>query len=273
MIQSNGSLENARLEARRVLVTALAAAFTDPQSHTTQPLSVEALRWLSTAWRIMAAPYAKARASELGIGELPPVTGNVTPLRKWLALPPLTRAEVMQRVFGLVISRLCPPYETEYCHWKDATYRANQLADVAGFYRAFGVEPDPDHPERHDHVALELAFLAVLLDRRRQAATPDQTHVTINAMEHFYRDHLAWWLPTFARCLERRIEQLTVPSLDSDLRRHLHALHGVATFLRAWAAAERLANGVTPSRQNIAPQVQTPEPVIDMCQTSCDACG
>jgi len=110
------------------------------------------------------------------------------------------------RVFGLAAPKECPPYETEYYPTQEIFGRSQQLADVAGFYRAFGIEPVQSSPERPDHMALELEFLAFLLLKKRLAlATTDldpdageQASVCERAYRDFFRDHLAWWVPSFA---------------------------------------------------------------------------
>src|SRR5262249_47366703 len=115
-------------------------------------------------------------------------------------------------VFGHVTSRECPPYEAEYHSTSEPFFRSQQMADVAGFYRAFGLELSHAHPERPDHVALELEFLAfVLLKRPLALAGPgtnaekdEQVSVCDAAERTFFRDHLAWWLPSFATGLRRK---------------------------------------------------------------------
>ena len=47
-------------------------------------------------------------------------------------------------------------YETEYGRMRGMS-KGNDLADIAGFYRAFGLDLDPDTArETGDHVAIEL---------------------------------------------------------------------------------------------------------------------
>jgi TorA maturation chaperone TorD len=123
------------------------------------------------------------------------------------------RAEY-DRVFGLVVPRECPPYESEYYPTEETFGRSQQMADAAGFYLAFGIEPSQASPERPDHLALELEFMAFLLTKKRlapgdAAATPkpgERTDVCDRAGRDFFRDHLAWWVPAFAAGLGRKSE-------------------------------------------------------------------
>jgi TorA maturation chaperone TorD len=259
----------ADLAARQVITAALAAALTDPHGSPPSPKrDDEAV--LQAAWSLIGELHPDIEQSTLGLGELPPTAVDVQPLVDWLAMDQQRRAEVFQQVFGLVISRQCPPHECEYCHWKDPTYRANQLADIAGFYRAFGVEPGGAKRERDDHIALELSYLALLYDHLLIPDGDEQRErkeICRDAMVHFTRDHIVWWIPTFGRCLERRIEQLLESSDDVALRN----LHGVANMLRAWAAAQRLWCDVDPSTEIIAPQVEALD--TPLSADSCSTCS
>lgn len=148
----------------------------------------------------------------LSFGELPPADLDLEPLLTELRRPLEQLRAEYDRVFGLVVPKECPPYETEYLRTSQAFQRAQQLADVAGFYRAFGLEPSQSNPERPDHVVLELEFLAFLLSKKRLAPTaegeaaeaPERVLVCENAEQAFVRDHLAWWLPAFATGLQRK---------------------------------------------------------------------
>ena len=121
------------------------------------------------------------------------------------------RAEY-DRVFGLVVPKECPPYETEYHPTQETFVRSQQMADIAGFYRAFGIEPAQSSPERPDHLALELEFMAFLLTKKRLALAAveldpeaaEQVSICDRAQRDFFRDHLAWWVPSFAAGLRRK---------------------------------------------------------------------
>jgi TorA maturation chaperone TorD len=146
----------------------------------------------------------------LGFGELPAEALDLADIVAELDRPPDELCAEYDRVFGLVYARECPPYETEYCPTSEPFYRAQQMADVAGFYRAFGLTGAEARPERPDHLANELEFMAVLFLKNRLAldeALPEAAeHIAVcdNAQADFFREHLAWWVPSFAAGLRRK---------------------------------------------------------------------
>lgn len=150
------------------------------------------------------------RPLSLAFGELSPDHLDVRELITALTTPRDTIVEEHNRVFGLVTPRECPPYETEYHPCADAFFRSQQLADVAGFYRAFGLETADGRADRPDHVALELEFVAVLLMKKRlalQEETGDaveRARLCDGAHREFFKAHLAWWVPTFTIGLRRK---------------------------------------------------------------------
>jgi TorA maturation chaperone TorD len=78
------------------------------------------------------------------------------------------------------------------------------MADVAGFYRAFGVKVDPSG-DRVDHIAAELEFMNLLAVKEsialQQEGEGEHAHVCRDASRSFLRDHLGRWVRTFAEKL------------------------------------------------------------------------
>jgi len=262
------------LAARQIVSSALASALADPRSTFARRCDNADRSVIMPAWAEAARRCGPIRAEQLGIGERPTEEANVASLVQWLDLPAERRERVHQEVFGLVMTKLCPSYETEYCEWKDATHRAQEMADIAGFYNAFGVRPARALPERVDHASLEIELIALLLEKelRACAAKDDQAseHIDVcrTARQAFLRDHVAWWMPTFGRLLEKRACDLaeSKPAMTDELRR----LAGVAQVLCAWVAIERIAADVEPSRRLISPSVP-PQEADDGCGT-CTGC-
>ena len=109
------------------------------------------------------------------------------------------------RVFGHTTRGLVCPCETEY--GDDRAFRQpQQLADIAGYYLAFGLTPPAASDVRQDHVACECEFMAFLsLKAARFAAMPNRTseadetlETTRAALHAFLRDHLAQFGRAFA---------------------------------------------------------------------------
>lgn len=89
---------------------------------------------------------------------------------------------------------LNPLYETEYGRER-AMFKAKELADIAGFYRAFGFELNPEGggQEMVDHVSVELEFYSLLLMKLQYLSEmQDQNGVEIvfDATKKFMQDHL-----------------------------------------------------------------------------------
>jgi TorA maturation chaperone TorD len=154
----------------------------------------------------------EAPAVPLGCGELPSEALDVRALLLETIRPIEDLRAEYDRVFGLVPARECPPYETEYHPSSETFFRSQQLADIAGFYRAFALDPSRAEPERPDHVALELEFMAFLLLKKRLALASgapeediaERVSLCDEVERTFFRDHLAWWVPSFTTGLRRK---------------------------------------------------------------------
>src|SRR5262245_46231940 len=138
----------------------------------------------------------------LGFGELPVEDLNVDELIKCLHRPPDDLFFEFDRVFGIGPTVDCPPYETEFCNNHEPFYRAQQMADVAGFYRAFGLQVARNDADRPDHIALEFEFMSFLVIKQRLAEqgrteqSAEHAAVCRSAQIEFLRDHLVWWVPS-----------------------------------------------------------------------------
>ena len=112
-------------------------------------------------------------------------------------------AGAYQALFGGEVA--VPPYEGSY--EGDPFRHTRQMADVAGFYRAFGAEAHGPAAERVDHAGCELEFLAFLGAKRLALAAEgrdDDAHTCREIEDLFLRDHLGRWLPAFCRDIAAR---------------------------------------------------------------------
>lgn len=87
-----------------------------------------------------------------------------------------------------------PLHETEYGRDR-AMAKGGELADIAGFYRAFGFENVGDEGIREmpDHVAVELEFYALLLMKEahlEDAGDAEGVGIVRDARRKFLQDHL-----------------------------------------------------------------------------------
>jgi len=82
--------------------------------------------------------------------------------------------------------------------------RTFEMADVAAFYRAFGVEVE-DGGERPDHIAVELEFMNLLAVKEsvalQEEGEGEHADICRNASRAFLRDHLVRWAPRLGECL------------------------------------------------------------------------
>ena len=97
------------------------------------------------------------------------------------------------------------PYESEHTKTHEFS-KANILADIMGFYRAFGVEPTND---RADHVAAELEFMHFLMVKEMHASSKGEHENALicrQARESFFREHLAPWTDDLLQTIRASIE-------------------------------------------------------------------
>jgi len=214
---------------RSLLYEALALGFSPPTSQTCRRLGTdsaaaalsEAAAFLEGEEGMTLARRARSLAAPAG-----------TPCLEELSTS-------YQDLFGHTARGPVPPYETEY---GDDTLlqKPQEMADIAGFFRAFGLVPDPAARERFDHVACELEFLA-FLSRKEAHALESGDAAMLEATRHatrlFLRDHLGRFAPAFAQRLRREnpghfygcLGDLLMEFVEAECRR-FHAPSGSASL-------------------------------------------
>ncbi|MBI2159559.1 MAG: molecular chaperone TorD family protein [Candidatus Rokubacteria bacterium] len=131
----------------------------------------------------------------------------------------------------------CSPYESAYSGLSPFGDKTARLADVAGFYEAFGVGPAAAQPDMEDHVGAELEFMSALALKEAWAlgeGRGEAAQITRGAEVAFLGDHLGRWAEAFAA----QVEAATP----------LPFYTAAASLLTAWIAAEVEALGAAPSR-------------------------
>lgn len=250
------ALDLAPLLARRELWLLVSVAMVDPYRRE----RLERLSDPDFRQRILSA--AKLLAQEQAGVELGPGEGDPRQLAPEALFAAFdaerdTLETTYRRLFGLtVISTACPPCEIEYEPNADVAFRSQQLADVAGFYQAFGLQVASRAEERLDHIVVEAEFLYLLLAKEaaaRQAGNREGTEVCEDARRKFFQEHVGWWLPVFSRVLAR--------TAGSGYYREL------ADFMAALSALERTSLQLPPF-----PARTIPRPSKDEAPGACLQC-
>jgi TorA maturation chaperone TorD len=199
----------------------------------------------ASAYRLLGAGFAYPGADRLpAIGTLARALAGGAARDLAPALERLARcadeadaaALAVEHVFLFDRGARCPPYEGA---WGDAPHPAGKaalLADIAGFYAAFGMHPAGPDPDMEDHVAAECEFVSALLVKAAWAdahGEAERRDVARRAVAAFVGDHLGRWAGAFAGALR---EATTLPYYGA-----------LADVLEAWVRAETARLDVAPS--------------------------
>ncbi len=110
-----------------------------------------------------------------------------------------------QAAFGLTDSGPLSLCETEY-GMAHIFQKSHTLADIAGFYRAFGLER-ADGAERPDHLSVELEFLSFLATKEShagQGGKEETAEISRNAEQLFLSEHTRLFAPgLFKKMIEK----------------------------------------------------------------------
>src|SRR3990172_7255867 len=132
----------------------------------------------------------------------------------------------------LTLKSKCPPYETEY-RSEISPFPANEVADIAGFYRAFGMNFVKDRP---DFIGTELEFMhLVTLKEAGAAAEGDRRRVPlcISTQKKFLTEHLGRWVDGYEEALFAEESLVYRP---------------VTSFIRRWIDLECKGLGLSPQK-------------------------
>lgn len=119
----------------------------------------------------------------------------------------------------------CPPYESAYID----SGRGHSLADVAGFYRAFGFQIAPAAHQLPDHIGTQLEFMAVLCAKEAYALQhnlAEQAEICRDARRTFLLEHLGFWTAIFVERVKSTARLPLYPALAELVRAVLkHEAH------------------------------------------------
>jgi TorA maturation chaperone TorD len=130
----------------------------------------------------------------------------------------------------------CSLHETAYGDGRRMAGRPSELADIGGFYAAFGVELAARSPDLPDLLPTELEFYSLLLVKQAYALSrnwPEQRSIAARAAREFMEHHLGRWSGAFA---ESMLEHCLLP-----------AYRELARAVRAEVDAECRELGVQPT--------------------------
>ncbi len=110
-------------------------------------------------------------------------------------------------IFGHTLSKQIAPYALEHLKNSDVFFRTQKLADLNGFYKAFGMEVESI--ERADHISTQSEFISFLLLKEILALKDElieEKEVCEKAFFDFSQDHFLDWVKMFAENLVDKVD-------------------------------------------------------------------
>ena len=207
------SREELRDEAlcRSVLYGLLSLGLYTPTGRTFQELRSETARLALREAAQLLTPSAKSARSPESVqpGEEDNAVDLARRAEDWIGAIESLEQDVWltchSRLFGHTARGQICPYESEYGH-EGLFQQPRQLAEIMGFYEAFGLTTRNEERERPDHISCELEFLD-FLSRKEALALEMGDDVSLEetrkAARLFLRDHVG----RFGRALARLLAQ------------------------------------------------------------------
>ncbi|MBM3123497.1 MAG: hypothetical protein FJZ87_00320 [Chloroflexi bacterium] len=195
-----------KLESRAALYSTLALAFAYPQ----EGMDFELV--------VLELEDAVALAAQAGVSpDAASLRASLNNLHSAIRqLPSSDFSPAEEYTFLFHRQALCPPYESSY----SLAGMEQSLADISGFYRAFGMQMSPAAHERVDHIGCELEFMAVLCAKEAHALRNEmleQAQICRDARASFLRDHLGCWASAFASRVQEKARLPLYPALTEIL--------------------------------------------------------
>lgn len=141
------------------------------------------------------------------------------------------------RIFSHLLSLDCPPSETVYTA-REIFEETAELSDIAGFFRAFGLELA--ERERPDHITVELEFMHLLTSKEAYAHLyhgAEKARLCRVVQRKFVEAHLGRWGRQFAHQLAARaaggLFAATATLIDAFLADEVTYLRAQPEVLRA----------------------------------------
>ncbi len=217
--------EKKLLEARSTLYGAVSALFADPESEKFSMLLAPQIQG-----SVLDACFQMDESHYTGL------SNSFQKIMAQLSTKNLKNIkDEFVDVFGHTLSKQIAPYALEHLKNEDVFFRTQKLADLNGFYKAFGMEVESI--ERADHISTQTEFLSYLLLKERLAERDElieKMDVCQDAFTQFQKDHFLDWTMMFAENLADKV--------DSDF----YNLSG--KFLRTFLDCEKISR--TTVKQN-----------------------
>lgn len=156
----------------------------------------------------------------------------------------------------------CPLNETAYGDGRSSLGRSSVLADIGGFYTAFGLQIAEKAPNLPDHLCSELEFYSLLLVKQAYAQNQhwqEKRRITEKAISTFLNDHLGCWIKAFTKTLR---DQTITPAFLSmaDLLEILISCECQLLKLQPPQVTSRITNDEMQGEEFICPRAETPLP-------------
>lgn len=162
----------------------------------------EIYRWLSYAFMKPQDPSCSAERLREALKVLEPKG-----IKRFAELSQEKMISEFPRLFGHNLTPDSPPYETQYGS-AHIFWQSQQLADINGFYRAFGLELKETTHERLDHIAVELEFISYLALKEAYAMEQMNSinvEISQDTQRKFLKDHLGKWVNSFRDCIQKKL--------------------------------------------------------------------